>query len=75
MVQVGPAGMQRWQHGEKARVSQCHGQPDLEVKVAASLVIPCARECLATEGNVGFGLSVELRPILGCQIPKLGWTG
>ena len=48
MVQVGvrPARMQRWQHGEKARVSHGHGLPDLEVKVAASLFITCAGSAL-----------------------------
>ena len=51
MMQVEPAGMQRWQHGEKARVSHSHGQPVLEVRVAASLIITCARECL----RVGVG--------------------
>lgn len=36
--------MQRWRGGETARVSQCHGVPDLEVTVAASLFIVCAGE-------------------------------
>lgn len=40
-----------------------------------SCVFGSAGECLPPKSIMGLGQQVKLRPISGCQIPKLGWMG